>query len=243
MRGEGTIVLKGDIFIFQSRTQGYGPFRRRNGCSSLGAGEEVVVYVMRTVAEFLFQLCPGRTHLVTLTLKPHMLSFGRSWVGPRTLEVSFSPNLAPPRALAQIILCPVLTCSYEASQRSIAQVKSPGCMETEDHNLPERIKKMPETKASMVRWGRMCPMLLRMNPMNMKKRLTSGKGVAERIISNAGGKGTACQVTTVTFLPHLIPGSTAMPTNRSSKTRSHKSGLGGSWCWQGFCLQCKACKV
>lgn len=39
----------------------------------------------------------------------------------------------------------------------------------------------------------MCPMLLRMNPMNMKKRLTSGNGVAERIISNAEGRGIACQ--------------------------------------------------
>lgn len=29
----------------------------------------------------------------------------------------------------------------------------------------------------------MWPMLLRMKPMNMKKRLTRGKGVAERIIS------------------------------------------------------------
>lgn len=33
----------------------------------------------------------------------------------------------------------------------------------------------------------MWPMLLRMKPMNMKKRLTRGKGVAERIIS--GGRG------------------------------------------------------
>ena len=62
---------------------------------------------------------------------------------------------------------------------------------------------MPETKASMVRWGRMCPMLLRINPMNMKKRLTRGNGVADRIISNAEGRGTACW-TTVTFLICLI---------------------------------------
>lgn len=114
-------------------------------------------------------------------------------------------------------------------------------METERHNLPERIKKMPETKASMVRWGRMCPMLLRMNPMNMKKRLTSGKGVAERIISNAGGKETACQATTVTFLPRLILGSTAMPTNKFLETCSHKSGLGGLLVWAG--LLSPACKV
>ena len=45
------------------------------------------------------------------------------------------------------------------------------------------MKKMPETKARMVRCGRMCPMLFRTKPMNMKKRLTRGKGVAERIIS------------------------------------------------------------
>ena len=56
--------------------------------------------------------------------------------------------------------------------------------ERKQNNLPERIKKMPETKASIVLWGRMCPMLLRINPMNMKKRLTRGNGVAERIISS-----------------------------------------------------------
>lgn len=49
---------------------------------------------------------------------------------------------------------------------------------------------MPETKARIVLWGRMCPMLLRMNPMNMKKRLTRGNGVAERIISNRGDERT-----------------------------------------------------
>lgn len=54
------------------------------------------------------------------------------------------------------------------------------------HYLPERIKKMPETKARIVLWGRTCPMLLRMKPMNMKKRLTRGNGVAERIISDRG---------------------------------------------------------
>jgi len=51
------------------------------------------------------------------------------------------------------------------------------------------MKKMPETKARMVRWGRMWPMLLRMKPMNMKNRLTRGKGVAERIISERGADG------------------------------------------------------
>ena len=50
-------------------------------------------------------------------------------------------------------------------------------------SVPERMKKIPETKARMVRCGRTCPMLLRTNPMNMKKRLTKGNGVAERIIS------------------------------------------------------------
>lgn len=52
------------------------------------------------------------------------------------------------------------------------------------------MKKIPDTKARMVLWGRMCPILLRMNPMNMKKRLTNGKGVAERIISVKGNQGT-----------------------------------------------------
>lgn len=89
-------------------------------------------------------------------------------------------------------------------------------MEGEQHSLPERMKKMPETKASMVRWGRMCPMLLRMKPMNMKKRLTSGNGVAERIISNTEGRGTACQAT-VTFLtlPHSDKYVPAMSADRS----------------------------
>ena len=54
------------------------------------------------------------------------------------------------------------------------------------HHSPERIKKMPETKARIVLWGRTCPMLLRMKPINMKKRLTRGNGVAERIISDQG---------------------------------------------------------
>lgn len=54
------------------------------------------------------------------------------------------------------------------------------------NQIPERMKKIPETKARMVRWGRMWPMLLRTKPMNMKKRLTRGKGVEERIISGRG---------------------------------------------------------
>lgn len=59
---------------------------------------------------------------------------------------------------------------------------------------PERMKKIPETKARMVLWGRMWPMLLRMKPMNMKKRLTRGKGVAERIISGGRSRGKWEQV-------------------------------------------------
>ena len=54
------------------------------------------------------------------------------------------------------------------------------------HHSPERIKKMPETKARIVLWGRTCPILLRMKTINMKKRLTRGNGVAERIISDQG---------------------------------------------------------
>lgn len=49
--------------------------------------------------------------------------------------------------------------------------------------VPDRIKKIPDTKARMVWCGRMWPMLLSTKPMNMKKKLTRGKGVAERIIS------------------------------------------------------------
>lgn len=75
----------------------------------------------------------------------------------------------------------------DSPEQSCLGVRSPECMKTT--HLPERMKKMPETKASIVLWGRMCPMLLKMNPMNMKKRLTRGNGVAERIISNRGTKG------------------------------------------------------
>lgn len=52
---------------------------------------------------------------------------------------------------------------------------------------PERIKKMPETKARMVRWGRMCPMLLMTKAVKTKSSDTIGKGVAVRTIS-AGGE-------------------------------------------------------
>lgn len=51
------------------------------------------------------------------------------------------------------------------------------------NQVPDKMKKIPETKAKMVRCGRMWPILLSTKPMNMKKRLTRGKGVEERIIS------------------------------------------------------------
>lgn len=72
------------------------------------------------------------------------------------------------------------------AEESSVGVGSPRCTETA--HSPERMKKMPETKARMVLCGRTCPMLLRINPMNMKKRLTRGNGVAERIISDGGDK-------------------------------------------------------
>ncbi len=49
--------------------------------------------------------------------------------------------------------------------------------------LPERMKKIPETKARMVRCGRMWPTLLMMKAMKTKSRDTIGKGVAVRTIS------------------------------------------------------------
>lgn len=51
------------------------------------------------------------------------------------------------------------------------------------NQVPDKMKKIPETKAKMVRCGRMWPILLSTKPMNIKKRLTRGKGVEERIIS------------------------------------------------------------
>lgn len=49
------------------------------------------------------------------------------------------------------------------------------------------MKKIPETKARMVRCGRMCPMLLMTKAVKTKSRETMGKGVAVRTIS--GGEG------------------------------------------------------
>lgn len=49
--------------------------------------------------------------------------------------------------------------------------------------VPERMKKIPETKARMVRWGRMWPTLLMMKAVKTKSRETIGKGVAVRTIS------------------------------------------------------------
>ena len=76
--------------------------------------------------------------------------------------------------------------------------------ERKQHHSPERIKKMPETKARMVLWGRTCPMLLRMKPMNMKKRLTRGNGVAERIISDRGD-GRVLSASRGSFCDHPTP--------------------------------------
>lgn len=47
---------------------------------------------------------------------------------------------------------------------------------------------MPDTKARMVRWGWMCPMLLMTKAVKTKSRDTMGKGVAVRTIS-VGGRG------------------------------------------------------
>lgn len=50
-------------------------------------------------------------------------------------------------------------------------------------DVPDRMKKMPDTKARMVRWGRMCPMLLMTKAVKTKSNETMGKGVAVRTIS------------------------------------------------------------
>lgn len=49
--------------------------------------------------------------------------------------------------------------------------------------VPESMKNIPETKARMVRCGRMCPMLLMTKAVKTKSRETMGKGVAVRTIS------------------------------------------------------------
>lgn len=48
------------------------------------------------------------------------------------------------------------------------------------------MKKMPDTNAKMVRWGRMCPMLLMTKAVKTKSSDTIGKGVAVRTISMEG---------------------------------------------------------
>jgi len=68
-------------------------------------------------------------------------------------------------------------------------------------NSPDKMKNIPDTKARMVLCGRTWPMLLRMKPMNMKKRLTRGKGVAERIISGR----TGAEENGDRSAPHVLP--------------------------------------
>lgn len=53
--------------------------------------------------------------------------------------------------------------------------------------LPDSMKNIPETKARMVRCGRMCPMLLMTKAVKTKSRETIGKGVAVRTISGRKG--------------------------------------------------------
>lgn len=68
--------------------------------------------------------------------------------------------------------------SWIDSRRILSQV----------HASPDRMKKIPETNASMVRCGRICPTLLRMNAVNTKSNDTMGKGVAVLTISETGQK-------------------------------------------------------
>ncbi len=50
------------------------------------------------------------------------------------------------------------------------------------------MKKIPETKARMVRWGRMWPMLLMTKAVKTKRSETIGNGVAVLTISNRDRK-------------------------------------------------------
>lgn len=54
--------------------------------------------------------------------------------------------------------------------------------------LPDKMKKIPETKARMVRWGRMWPMLLMTKAVKTNRNETMGKGVAVLTISNIANK-------------------------------------------------------
>lgn len=51
------------------------------------------------------------------------------------------------------------------------------------------MKNIPETKARMVRCGRMCPILLITKAVKTKSRETMGKGVAVRTISEEKKEG------------------------------------------------------
>lgn len=63
---------------------------------------------------------------------------------------------------------------------------------TQATRVPERMKKMPETKARMVRWGWMWPMLLMTKAVKTKSSDTMGNGVAVLTIS-AGRRGSGVQ--------------------------------------------------
>lgn len=56
------------------------------------------------------------------------------------------------------------------------------------YNLPDKMKKIPETKARMVRWGRMWPMLLMTKAVKTKRSEIIGNGVAVLTISNRDRK-------------------------------------------------------
>lgn len=56
------------------------------------------------------------------------------------------------------------------------------------YTSPDKMKKIPEMKARMVRWGRMWPMLLMTKAVKTKRSETIGKGVAVLTISNRDRK-------------------------------------------------------
>ena len=137
-------------------------------------------------------------------LPGHPPPAGRVRSGVLRLSSSSDSILPGPVTRGSLAADPPVGPGLPGAQRSGTKCQESSVPERKQHHSPERIKKMPETKARMVLWGRTCPMLLRMKPMNMKKRLTRGNGVAERIISDRGD-GRVLSASRGSFCDHPAP--------------------------------------
>ena len=154
--------------------------------------EEAAVIVWNEDPGFSSQLCPGSCQVTLLQGE------GPVW----DLQTLFQLRLNS--AWATDVAGP-LRLTHLGDQGFPGQrCQESSVPERKQHHSPERMKKMPETKARIVLWGRTCPMLLRMKPMNMKKRLTRGNGVAERIISDRGD-GRVLSASRGSFCDHPAP--------------------------------------